>query len=539
MEETLGNYAAVRLVFQRWMEWEVRAPKQRARRGRCILLTLSTAQPDEIGWNAYIKFEMRYGEADRARQVFRKFVVVHPKVATYLKWANFEQKLGEVANARAVFENCHEFLGADAETEEYFVAFAQFEESNHEVERARAIYRFALDRVDKARAAEIYRAYVAFEKQFGDRDGIETVIAGRRRFHFEEELKENPRNYDAWYDYAKLEEQYGANAEAVREVYERAIANVPPVAEKRFWRRYIWLWINYAVFEELSAQDVGRARAVWAECVRVVPHAQFSFTKVWTMYALFEVRHGDLSAARKVFGAGLGLAAKPKLFRNYLELETKLGEIDRVRKLYGALLERFPQHAQGWVDFAALEASLQEVVRTRAIFELAIQQQGMDTPELVWKSYIDWELESGRHAEARQLYGRLLGFTQHPRVFESFARFEYSLGNVEAARAVYVRGIDGDLKTEDTKNERWELLQLLKDFEDDVADAHKGEAQYDFIQQRMPKRVKKKRTNATGVVEEVYDYRFPDMEVSKPGAKLLEAAAAWKRAKTAEGGQPQ
>ncbi len=135
MEETLGNYAGCRLVFSRWMEWE----------------------PDEMGWNAYIKFELRYGEVDRARQIYRKFVVVHPKVDTYLKWAKFEQKQGEVANARAVFENCHEYLGTDAEVEAYFVEFAKFEEANKEVERARAIFRFALDRVDKGRAAEVYR----------------------------------------------------------------------------------------------------------------------------------------------------------------------------------------------------------------------------------------------------------------------------------------------------------------------------------------------------------------------------------------------
>ena len=34
------------------------------------------------------------------------------------------------------------------------------------------------------------------------------------------------------------------------DVYERAIANVPPVLEKRFWRRYVYLWIYYALFEE-------------------------------------------------------------------------------------------------------------------------------------------------------------------------------------------------------------------------------------------------------------------------------------------------
>ncbi len=37
------------------------------------------------------------------------------------------------------------------------------------------------------------------------------------------------------------------------QVYERAIALVPPAPEKRYWQRYVYLWIKYALFEELEA----------------------------------------------------------------------------------------------------------------------------------------------------------------------------------------------------------------------------------------------------------------------------------------------
>ena len=40
----------------------------------------------------------------------------------------------------------------------------------------------------------------------------------------------------------------------VREVYERAVAQVPPGGEKRHWRRYIFLWLNYAIFEEIETK---------------------------------------------------------------------------------------------------------------------------------------------------------------------------------------------------------------------------------------------------------------------------------------------
>jgi crooked neck len=40
----------------------------------------------------------------------------------------------------------------------------------------------------------------------------------------------------------------------VREVYERAVANQPPGMEKRHWRRYIFLWLDYALFEEIETK---------------------------------------------------------------------------------------------------------------------------------------------------------------------------------------------------------------------------------------------------------------------------------------------
>ncbi len=69
-------------------------------------------------------------------------------------------------------------------------------------------------------------------------------------------------------------------ATQVREVYERAIANVPPAPEKRYWQRYIYLWIKYALWEELEAEDADRARQVYKACLNLIPHSIFTFAKV-------------------------------------------------------------------------------------------------------------------------------------------------------------------------------------------------------------------------------------------------------------------
>lgn len=219
MEEMLRNIAGARQVFERWMDW----------------------QPDMQGWLSYIKFELRYGEAARARAIYERLVACHPRVTAWIRYAKFEMKNGEVARARAVYERATELLAEDEEAEQLFVAFAEFEERCKETERARCIYKFALDHIPKGRAEDLYRKFVAFEKQYGDREGIEDAIVGKRRFQYEEEVKKNPLNYDSWFDYIRLEENVG-NKDMIREVYERAIANVPPAEEKRYWQRYIYLW---------------------------------------------------------------------------------------------------------------------------------------------------------------------------------------------------------------------------------------------------------------------------------------------------------
>ena len=71
-------------------------------------------------------------------------------------------------------------------------------------------------------------------------------------------------------------------------MYERAVFNMPPAPQKTLWQRYIYLWINYALYEELVTHDL-RTREVWKACLQVLPHSQFTFAKVWVYAAHFEV----------------------------------------------------------------------------------------------------------------------------------------------------------------------------------------------------------------------------------------------------------
>jgi crooked neck len=173
---------------------------------------------------------------------------------------------------------------------------------------------------------------------------------------------------------ATLEEKETA-AVRVREVYERAVAQVPPGEEKRFWRRYVFLWLEYALFEEIetkvrefffgcliatkwSSQNYARARHVYQTAITVVPHKEFTFAKLWLMFAKFEIRRLDLSAARKILGTAIGLCPKPALFQGYIDLEIQVS-----RGL------TFPYFCYGLCILNHLFCQLREFDRTRQLYE--------------------------------------------------------------------------------------------------------------------------------------------------------------------------
>ncbi|XP_058667578.1 crooked neck-like protein 1 [Ammospiza caudacuta] len=509
MEEMLGNIAGSRQVFERWMEW----------------------QPEEQAWHSYINFELRYKEVDRARSIYERFVLVHPSVKNWIKYAHFEEKHSYLAHARKVYERAVEFFGEEHMDEHLFVAFAKFEENQKEFERVRVIYKYALDRIPKQDAQDLLKNYTIFEKKFGDRRGIEDIIVSKRRFQYEEEVKANPHNYDTWFDYLRLVES-DMDAETVREVYERAIANVPPIQEKRHWKRYIYLWINYALYEELEAKDAERTRQVYQACLELLPHEKFTLAKMWLLYAQFEIRQKNLLLARRALGTSIGKCPKNKLFKGYIELELQLREFDRCRKLYEKFLEFAPENCTSWIKFAELETILGDIDRARAIYELAIGQPRLDMPEVLWKSYIDFEMEQEEYERTRRLYRRLLQRTQHSQVWISLAQFELLVGQEERlqrCRRIYEEANEAMRSCKD-KEERVVLLESWRSFEEE----HGTPATKERIDKLMPERIKKRRKlqaedGSDAGWEEYYDYIFPEDAANQPNLKLLAMAKLWKK----------
>ena len=130
-------------------------------------------------------------------------------------------------------------------------------------------------------------------------------------------------------------------------------------------------------------------------------------------------------------------------FRGYIDLEIQLREFHRCRTLYEKFLLFDPENCAAWMKFAELESLLGDTERARGVFELAVNQPRLDMPELLWKQYIDFEIEQGENDKARALYRRLLGKTTHVKVWLSLAQYEMMTleepegSNVTRARSVY------------------------------------------------------------------------------------------------------
>ncbi|ODQ68583.1 Pre-mRNA-splicing factor CLF1 [Nadsonia fulvescens var. elongata DSM 6958] len=540
--ETLGDIVGCRQVFERWMAW----------------------RPEPPAWGAYINMEKRYNEVERARAVFDRLTIVHPQSENWIKWAKFENEMGSPDTTRQVYtlavdtlmaagtigENDEEDNAVMARSRVQFLDqtilchWAKWEARQKEWERARAIYTFGLERLPKSRSKQLYDDYSAFEKQYGEKEGIENVILAKRRAKYEEDLKTDPHDYDTWFSYLSLVEELSTDYNDIRDIYERAIANVPRHTAKRHWRRYIFLWIRYALWEELETGDIDRTRQVYSQCIQIIPHKVFTFAKVWLLFAKFEIRHGSLSTARKILGQSIGITngGKPKLFKGYIELEVKLKEFDRVRKLYEKYLQTYPELSDAWIEYGTLEQQLGDEERARAILALAISQPEMEMPELVWKRFIEFETEEGNYDNARQLYEELLEKTNHVKVWISYALFEITITDGEEeeedddevllvseeakdrTRSIFQRAWDG-FKDRDLKEQRVIIYQAWREFEETHGTA---ETLNKLDTEKKPNVVKKRRELDDGTSEEFLDYVFPGDEKDKKINAFLENAKKWK-----------
>ncbi|CAH8498784.1 unnamed protein product [Schistosoma mattheei] len=197
--------------------------------------------------------------------------------------------------------------------------------------------------------------------------------------------------------------------------------------------------------------------------------------------------------------------------------------------------------------YAELESLLGETDRARGIYELAINRKLLDMPELLWKAYIDFEIEQYDWERARSLYRRLLNRTQHVKVWLSLANFELCALNKLTAADLddedleHLKDVELDKETliqehneneinkaverSQDKEQRVRLLEAWKEFEYEYG-TEKTQRDVDKLQPQKVVRSRRLGDERSGW-EEYIEYTFPDTDAEKPNQKLLTMAARW------------
>ncbi len=335
LEELLGNVSGTRQVFERWMAWE----------------------PEEKAWHAYINLEVRYSELDRASSIWERAVTCHPTPKQWIRWAKFEEDRGDLEKARMVFQMALDYIGEDEDAMEkaqsVFTAFAKMETRLKEYERARVIYKYALERLPRSKSEGIYSSYTRFEKQFGTMSSVEDTVIGKRRIQYEEELSaaegssSSTTDHDTWFDYSRLEEDAyralsasGGSQDSSRKqpnayVKSTSVPSLKSPLPKR-----------NAIGDVISSSGSAMLSLKRSRLATTTEHGRFTKLPLPSYHTSFHICQtlGSICAVRsktprpscseKIMGTAIGMAPKLKLFSAYIELELSLKEFDRARKIY-------------------------------------------------------------------------------------------------------------------------------------------------------------------------------------------------------------
>lgn len=544
VEESLNNIEIVRSLYTKW----------------CSL------EPGVNAWNSFVDFEVRQKNWGSVREIYSKYVMVHPQVKTWLNWAKFEIRHGNAEFTRKVYSlaldtvvNLQNLqIWSDVEIAKVVNSFAHWEATQQEYERSAALYRIAIERWSSNQLLK--NGLLGFEKQFGNVSSIEETISYKRKMDYETLLSRDAYDYDTWWLYLDLVLE--SFPDQILQCFEKAIMNGRPkeLSKTFYWRRYIYLWIRYICYVEFELEDPLLEDEIFQRLINdIVPHEHFTFSKIWIMYSKFLIRQDNIPKARKILGRAIGLCPKAKTFKSYIELEVKLKEFDRVRKIYEKFIEFRPSDMQIWLQYAELEENLGDEERVRGIYTIALDENSQfltrEAKVKLLQRYITFETESQEFEKARKLYRNYLELNEYSvqswiefAMYQSSTPTDQQLSNLAKLQS---ENVDEDIefeitdenkvearkvfeeavlfyKDKDDKQARLFILEALNDYEE----GYGTEVDQEIVKKRFPKIVKRTKLQ-NGIEEEFEDYIFPDDIDDKPKpSKFLELARKWKQEQT-------
>ena len=183
-------------------------------------------------------------------------------------------------------------------------------------------------------------------------------------------------------------------------VYKRAIRNVPWCLD---------IWCNYLRALEREHQPPVQIREVFEQALSAGLSAQGSYLQLWLCFIDYKRRKTvwdtevteSMSELRTVFERANAHLAKCKddpefeVSKYWANLEAdQFGMMGNARKIWSEITGANPSRASVWLDYIHLEKTFGDKKHLRRAYQRAVEKT-MDNPELIVKSFIQFEREEG------------------------------------------------------------------------------------------------------------------------------------------------
>ena len=555
VEESLENWNVVRSLFNRWISLE----------------------PNLNAWDSYIDFEIRQNKMENVRNIYLRYVNVFPETTTvWFKWLKFESIYGSNSTIRKVYSIAVDTLISHEKTLsnipdfqenliELIVSFANWEASVQETERAKAIFDLAIEKWPNN--ITLNKSYLDLKKRYGDSQMVDEGVLMKRKFYYEKLLSERKQDYDTWWLYLDFIEENFPSQMLISLENATDLDNKPSLSPTQdkvdiSWQRYLFLWIRRLIYLELKSNDIDRCRELYNKIIEeIIIPLKVNYNKIWLMFAQFEIRQENIDMARKILGRCIGISPNEELFQEYINIEIKLKEFDRVRKLYEKFIEFNPMDMSTWFAYIQLEQNLGDEDRVRGIFRIMLNNEvmnlGLSVRKNIMEKFITFETDVEEYSNGRALYREYLDITNYSlETWISYAmyvcsvptddqliaiseanqdldedseiQFEPNEVNFDKGREVYEEALIYFKNKNDPKN-RFELLKALQEFEKRFG----NKETQDKVSKRIPK-LERTKFLQDGIELEKIIYVFPEdnespTESANKPSKFLTLAKKWKQ----------
>ncbi|KAL6945289.1 hypothetical protein ACO0QE_002739 [Hanseniaspora vineae] len=533
VEESLQNFNLVRDIFEKWLHWD---------------------SNNEICFDSYIDFEMRYQQHDKARALFARYVESSPKSSTWLKWISFEKQLCEVGHIRDIFDNAIDFFDFNKKCDELEIIlqhYADWEAQENEIERSTAIIRLCQSKCNLS--PEAYQRFAKLYLPHFD-------ILEMKLLEYKQLVEAHPCDFASWWDLINCTHEI-RDEKQINETYLNCLERSKPklVHEKNEeWRNYIWLWIRYLVFLETSRNYKSLCHSKFEELLFniLAPLKTFTFSKIWILYAKYLIRNSSTSILenmswKNILFQSIQLFPKKATFKGFIKLLLEMKDFDAAREVYDKYLQNYPMTLDVWTGYIELEDNLGDENRCRALYDACVQSINDPERKIVYEKYIEFETEQSEYSNGRALWSRLCKslYPDDTTLWVKWSTWELSSPTEEQLDKMNELDEDEseefafELTEENKQNgrnildsallhfksqplKRLQILESYKKFEETYGNAETLEA----VSKRMPE-TQRKMVRENHIDKEIVEYVFPDdIKTENAGlSKLLSMAQKWEK----------